>query len=163
MELRWQEEGGCCCCPWHSALQTQSFRGSSTAGSPEHSQSYDPFSPEKSNWSLLQFPPKFLLSVKYPPTSALMPQIPWELQGIQTLISLWKTLPIAVVQAHDQTWSLVVQPWPWHKMWMASVNKSSLVHELHREIKAMSFSSRGEQNSQSSLCWDLHFILQSET
>lgn len=50
-----------------------------------------------------------------------------------------------------------------HKMWMTGGNKSLLVHELHRKVKAISFSSWGEQNSQSSSCWDLHIIFLCDT
>lgn len=39
---------------------------------------------------------------------------PWAAAETQTLISLWKTLPVTLAQADDQTWRLVVPPWHWH-------------------------------------------------
>lgn len=89
---------------------------------------------------------------------------PLETAAIQTLISLWKTLPHS---CGSSRWPDLKAGGPamalMHRMWMRGGNKSSLVHGLHREIKAISFSSWGKQNSQSSLCWDLHIILLSET
>lgn len=142
--------------PAHNTLH-YGHGASEAAGSHERFQPYKHFSPQKSNWTLMRLPLKVLLSVRYE-----CPRFPGNC--IDTNFNFF-------VKNTPHSWSKqMTRPEGWwsshglmHKMGMTGGNKSSLVHELHREIKAISSSSWGEQNLQSSLCWDLHIILLSET
>lgn len=71
------------------------------------------FFSQKSHWTLRQFPLSVFAVSEVPSYMCAYASDPLETALIQILISLWKTLSIAVIQADDQTWRLVVQPWPW--------------------------------------------------